>query len=110
MSTIETVVALLGLAVITVVTRSFFFISEREWPIPEWLREGLRHAPLAALAAIIAPSVLMNAEGQWLQTWQDARLPAVAVAVAWFLWRRDLLGTILSGTAVMMTLRIGLGW
>lgn len=110
MSTIETVVALLGLAVITVVTRSFFFISEREWPIPEWLREGLRHAPLAALAAIIAPSVLMNAEGQWLQTWQDARLPAVAVAVAWFLWRRDLLGTILSGTAVMITLRIGLGW
>lgn len=110
MSTTQTVVALLGLAVITVVTRSFFFISEREWPIPDWLREGLRHAPLAALAAIIAPAVLMNADGQWLQTWQDARLPAVAVAVAWFLWRRDLLGTILSGTAVMMALRIGLGW
>ena len=110
MSTTQTVVALLGLAVITVVTRSFFFISEREWPIPDWLREGLRHAPLAALAAIIAPAVLMNADGQWLQTWQDARLPAVAVAVVWFLWRRDLLGTILSGTAVMMALRIGLGW
>ena len=79
-------------------------------PMPAWLREGLRHAPLAALAAIIAPSVLMDAQGQWLQTWQDARLPAVAVAVAWFLWRRDLLGTILSGTAVMLLLRIGLGW
>ena len=110
MSTAETVVALLGLAVITVVTRSFFFISEREWPIPHWLREGLRHAPLAALAAIIAPAVLMDGDGRWLQTWQDARLPAVVVAVAWFLWRRDLLGTILSGTAVMMALRIGLGW
>jgi branched-subunit amino acid transport protein len=110
MNTFETVVALVGLAAITVLTRSFFFISEREWPIPAWLSEGLRHAPLAALAAIIAPAVLMDAQGQWLQTWQDARLPAVAVAVAWFLWRRDLLGTILSGTVVMLTFRLGLGW
>jgi len=110
MSTFEQVVAILGLAVVTVLTRSFFFISDREWPIPQWLREGLRHAPLAALVAIIAPAVLMDAQGQWLQTWQDARLPAAAVAVAWFYWRRDVLGTILSGTAVMLFLRVGLGW
>ncbi|MFM8344551.1 MAG: AzlD domain-containing protein [Betaproteobacteria bacterium] len=45
-----------------------------------------------------------------MQTWQDARLPAVAVAVLWFFWRRDALGTILSGTAVMLFLRVGLGW
>lgn len=110
MSTFAQVVAILGLAVVTVLTRSFFFISDREWPIPRWLREGLRHAPLAALVAIIAPAVLMDAQGQWLQTWQDARLPAVAVAVAWFYWRRDVLGTILSGTAVMLFLRVGMGW
>jgi branched-subunit amino acid transport protein len=110
MTTVEQVLAILGLAVVTVFTRSFFFISEREWPIPSWLREGLRHAPLAALVAIIAPSVLMDAQGQWLQTWQDARLPAAAVAVLWFFWRRDVLGTILSGTAVMLFLRLALGW
>jgi hypothetical protein len=34
----------------------------------------------------------------------------VLVAVGWFIWRRDLLGTILSGTAVMLVFRIGLGW
>ncbi len=110
MSTLDIVVAFIGLTVITVVTRSFFFISKREWPIPDWLSEGLRHAPLAALAAIIAPAVLMDADGQWLQTWQDARLPAVMVAVGWFLWRRSLLGTILSGTVVMLIFRVGLGW
>ena len=110
MSTFEQVLAILGLAAVTVFTRGFFFISERDWPIPQWLREGLRHAPLAALVAIIAPSVLMDPQGQWLQTWQDARLPAVAVAVLWFFWRRDVLGTILSGTAVMLVLRVGLGW
>ena len=105
-----TIVAVIGLTAITVLTRSFFFIAEREWPIPDWLREGLRHAPLAALAAIIAPAVLMTPQGQWLQTWHDARLPAVAVATVWFLWKRDILGTILSGTLVMMLFRIGLGW
>jgi branched-subunit amino acid transport protein len=76
MSTFEHVLAILGLAAVTVITRCFFFISDREWPIPPWLQEGLRHAPLAALVAIIAPSVLMDAQGQWLQDWQDARLPA----------------------------------
>lgn len=110
MSTALTIIALLGLAGITVLTRSFFFISDKEWPIPHWLREGLRHAPLAALAAIIAPAVLMSPDGQWLQTWQDARLPAVAVATGWFLWKRDILGTILSGTVVMLLFRLGLGW
>ena len=110
MSTFETIIALLRLTVITVVTRSFFFISTRELPIPGWLREGLRHAPLAALAAIIAPAVLLMPDGQWLESWRDARLPGVAVAVAWFLWRRDILGTIVCGTAVMLAFRLGLGW
>lgn len=110
MNTIDTLIALAGLTVITVVTRCFFFMSERELPIPHWLREGLRHAPLAALAAIIAPAVLLSPDGQWLQTWQDARLPAVAAAVAWFVWRRTLLGTIVSGTVVMLVLRLGWGW
>lgn len=110
MNTVDTLIALAGLTMITVITRGFFFFSERELPIPDWLREGLRHAPLAALAAIIAPAVLLTPDGQWLQTWQDARLPAVLAAVAWFLWRRSLLGTIVSGTVVMLVLRLGWGW
>ena len=44
------VIAILGLAVITLLTRSFFFISEREIPLPRWVERGLRYAPIAALA------------------------------------------------------------
>ena len=80
MNTFETVVALVGLAAITVLTRSFFFISEREWPIPAWLSEGLRHAPLAALAAIIAPAVLMDAQGQFFGTLDSRETPGVRQA------------------------------
>lgn len=110
MSTLETLLAFAGLTVITVLTRAAFFIPDRELPIPDWLREGLRHAPLAALMAITVPAVVLMPDGRWLDTWQDARWPAALIGVAWFLWRRDLLGTILIGTGVMLGLKLTLGW
>ena len=45
----EGVLTIIGLTLITIVTRGFFFLTQREIPIPEWLRQGLRYAPLAAL-------------------------------------------------------------
>jgi len=109
MSTWETLLAILGMGLITLVTRGFFLIPERELPLPDWVRQGLRYAPLAALAAVIVPEIIMT-EGHLIRTWQDARLFAVAVSTVYFFWRRGILGTILSGTAVMLTLRLGLGW
>ena len=105
----EGVLIVLGLTLLTVVTRGFFFISEREIPIPEWLRQGLRYAPLAALAAVVVPEVVMQ-QGQVIDTWQDARLFAAAAGAAWFWWRRGILGTIIVGMAVLLPLRLGLGW
>mgnify|MGYP001627381712 CR=1 FL=1 len=102
-------VSILGLAVITVVTRSLFFISDRPWTLPGWAQRGLRYAPVAALSAVVAPEVLMT-HGQLVTTWQDARLYATAVGAAWFFWRGGVLGTILSGMAVYLPLHIGLGW
>ena len=73
------VLAILGLAVITLITRAFFMIPERELPLPDWLRRGLKYAPLAALAGVIAPEVLMSG-GELVRTLADARLPAVLLA------------------------------
>ena len=109
MDTFEALVAVIGLTVITVVTRGFFFLSRREIPLPDWLRQGLRYAPLAAMAAVVVPEVVMS-QGRLITTWQDARLFAVAAAAAWFWWRRGILGTILVGMAVLLPLRLGLGW
>jgi branched-subunit amino acid transport protein len=78
-------------------------------PIPAWLQQGLRYAPLAALVAVIAPEIVMT-QGQLISTLRDARLPAVAVAIAYFYWRRDILGTILTGTATLLLIKLGLGW
>ncbi len=105
----ETVLTIAGLVLITLGTRGFFILPERELPMPEWLREGLRYAPIGALVAVIAPELVMT-QGRLIGTWMDARLFGAAAATVWFVWRRDMLGTIIVGTAVMLILRMGLGW
>jgi branched-subunit amino acid transport protein len=109
MSVGEAVIAIVGLALITLLTRAFFLLPERDMPLPAWLQQGLRYAPLAALMAVVAPEVVLS-QGQLIGTWQDARLPAVVVASAYYFWRRGILGTIVSGTAVLLGLKLGLGW
>ncbi len=101
--------AILGMAVITVITRGFFLLPDREWPLPNWLTRGLRYAPLAALAAIIAPEVLLM-DGSLIDTWHEPRLFAVVAGTAYFWWQRSILGTIVAGTAVMLAVKLGLGW
>lgn len=109
MSPWHTVLAIVGLAVITVGTRGFFLFPERELPMPAWLKQGLRYAPLAALAAVIAPEIAMQ-QGHLITTLKDARLVATLAATGYFFWRRGILGTIVTGTLVMVALRTGLGW
>lgn len=104
-----TLATIAGLTAITVLTRSLFFISDKEWGMPGWMQRGLRYAPVAALTAVIAPEVLMS-QGQLIATWQDARLFALAAGLAWFFWRGGVLGTIVCGMAVYLPLHLGLGW
>jgi len=108
-SWVEPTVAILGLAVITLVSRAFFMIPRRELPLPDWLQRGLKYAPLAALTAVIAPEILM-VRGELIATLVDARLPAVLCATAYYFWRRGILGTIVVGMAVYLPLHIGWGW
>ncbi len=105
----EAFLAIAGLAAVTVITRAFFLFPERELSMPDWVRRGLRYAPLAALAAVVVPEVLFT-DGRLIHTWRDPQLAAVAVASAWFFWRRGILGTIVSGMAVLLALHLGLGW
>ena len=104
-----TVLTIFGLAVVTVITRSFFFLSSKPWTLPDWVQRGLHYAPIAALAAVIAPEIVMT-QGVLISTWQDARLFAALAGGAWFYWRGGVLGTILTGMAVYLPLHIGLNW
>jgi len=106
---LQTTVTIVGLGLITLLTRGFFLLSDRELPLPAWLEQGLRYAPLAALAAVVVPEVVLT-QGHLITTFKDARLYAAATGAIWFFWRGGILGTIVSGTAVMVTLRLVMGW
>lgn len=104
---------IVGLALVTVLTRCFFFISSRPWHLPHWAQRGLQYAPIAALAAVIAPELVMT-QGQLIASWQDARIYGAAAGIAFYFWRRGagqaVLGTIVVGMAVYLPLRLGMGW
>lgn len=104
-----TVITIIGMACVTVITRSFFFISSKPWTLPGWVQRGLHYAPIAALAAVVVPEIVMT-QGHLIETWKDARLFSAAAGAAWFYWRRGVLGTLLTGMAVYLPLHIGLGW
>jgi branched-subunit amino acid transport protein len=105
----EMVLAVLGLAVISAVTRSAFFLSSTPLVLPGWVERGLRYAPLAALGAVVIPEVLM-VKGQMPPSWADARYVAAPVAMLWAWWRKDMLTTIGVGMAVYLGLKLSLGW
>ncbi len=109
MTTGQTIAAIAGLTVVSIVTRGFFMLPERQVPIPPWLREALRYAPLAALVAVLLPEVAMTGD-HLIATWKDARIYATATGILVFVTTRKLLGTILAGSAVLLALRLGLGW
>ena len=99
----------MGMTVITVVTRCFFFVSTRTGSLPGWVQRGLQFAPIAALAAILVPEIVIS-HGQLIGTWRGARLFAVVTATAWYVWRGGLLGTIVAGMAVYLLLHLALGY
>lgn len=97
---------ILGLVVISVVTRSFFFLSGREWPFPEWFKTGLKYAPVGALCAVAVPAVLLAGPHVSMAGWGPRGLAALmALGVAW--WRKDMLLTIVVG---MGTFHLANGW
>lgn len=104
-----TMLAILGLALVTVLSRCFFFILDRPWSLPDWAHRALNYAPVAALAGVVIPEVVM-ADGRLVTTLLDARLFAALVGVAVYFWRRSVLLTLVLGMAVYLPLHLRLGW
>ena len=106
---LTTLLVIAGLACMTVLTRCFFFILDRPWSLPGWALRALQYAPVAALAGVIAPEIVMQ-NGQFTGTWQDARLYGSAIGALVYFWRHNVLLTIAAGMAVYLPLHLLLSW
>ena len=95
-----------ALAVATAATRSSFWLVGHHITIPKRVQEMLRYAPACALAAIIAPDLLLNENHQVQFALPNLKLVAGTVAIAFYLWRRNMLQTIVFGMAFYTALRL----
>lgn len=94
------------LVVATAATRSSFWVVGHHITIPKRVQEVLRYAPACALAAIVAPDLLLGSGGQLQLAVSNPKLLAGVAAVLFYLVRRNMLQTIVFGMLVFTALRI----
>jgi branched-subunit amino acid transport protein len=106
MSDLEIWAVIAVLIVATGGTRSSFWLIGHHITIPKRVQEVLRYAPACALAAIIAPDLLLGGQGQLQLAVSNPKLLAGLAAVLFYLVRRNMLLTIVVGMLVFTALRI----
>lgn len=95
-----------ALAVATAATRASFWLIGHHITIPKRVNEMLRYAPACALAAIVAPDLLLEPGGQVHIGLDNLKLVSGLVAIAFYVVRRNMLETIIFGMAFFTALRV----
>ncbi len=109
-SVLELGVLIALLALLTLLSRSFFVLLPRRWQPRGRVEQALRYAPLAALLAITVPEVvqqlpmeLQQAAPAWAVA-TDARLLSALVLAAVIRLTRHTLWGLLAGTLTFLVL------
>ena len=106
MSDLEIWITIAALVVATAATRSAFWLIGHHITIPKRVQDMLRYAPACALAAIIAPDLLIDAGGEVQLHLANPKLLAAAGATLYYLVRRNMLETIVVGMLFFTALRV----
>jgi len=98
-------IAIVGIGLTGVVTRCSFLVLGERLRLPPLAERALKHAPAAALAAILAPALVL-ADGHLELVPGNHRLLAALVAAV-VMWRsRSMLWTMGAGLAAFTLLRL----
>ncbi|MDB5936914.1 MAG: branched-chain amino acid transporter [Massilia sp.] len=106
MSDLEIWAVIVVLSVATAATRSSFWLVGHHITIPKRVQEILRYAPACALAAIIAPDILLGTHGELQMAVTNPKLLAGLAAVLFYAVRRNMLQTIVFGMLMFTLLRL----
>jgi branched-subunit amino acid transport protein len=101
---IWTVIVVLGVA--TACCRSALWMVGHRVTIPRRVQEMLRYAPACALAAIVAPDFMLGPQGEVELAVTNPKLLAGIISLAYYLWRRNMLQTIVIGMVIFTVLRV----
>ena len=94
------------LTVATFATRSAFWMIGQHVTLPKRVQEVLRYAPACALAAIVAPDLLLGSSGELQLAVSNPKLLAGVAAILFYLLHRNMLQTIVFGMLVFTALRL----
>ena len=97
---------IVALALTTAITRSGFWLIGDRVSIPPRVQGMLRYAPACALAAIIGPDLVLDGAGQVHVGLGNPKLLAGIAALGFYVWRRNMLQTIVFGMLAFTLLRI----
>ena len=98
---------IIGMIVVTFISRSFFILLGNRIKISEWGLETIRYAPLAALIAILAPEIFLPLGASSIAEF-NLRLPniwgGIAAMIALYFSKR-MIPTLVIGMAVYTVAR-----
>lgn len=97
--------AVVGLTVVTVLTRASFFLLPARWSLPPRVEHALRYAPACALVAIVVPSVLTRDHEVFI-SWHNHQMWAVLAGTGVFALRRNMVLMMVVTMAVYTALRL----
>lgn len=105
MSDLEVWLVIIFLTLATVIDRSAFWLVGHHINLPKRVQEALRYAPACALAAIIVPDLFVNGDQIDISI-TNPKMIAGILATLFFLWRRNMLMTIVLGMSVFTAARL----
>ncbi|MGH6624119.1 MAG: AzlD domain-containing protein [Burkholderiaceae bacterium] len=105
MSGLSLWIVIAGMAVISIITRSFFVVLGDRVPLPERVLLALRYAPACALVALVTPELVLN-NGVVDLSPQNFKLIAGLVAIATMLISRSMVITLAIGMGTYTALRL----
>lgn len=94
------------LALSTIITRASFLLAGHRVKLSGRVEAMLRYAPGCALAAIVAPDLVLGAGGAVQLSLANLKLVAGVAAIGFYMLRRNMLETIVFGMLSFTALRI----
>jgi branched-subunit amino acid transport protein len=104
----STWLAIVLVGALTFLLRASFIVFADPHKFPHLFRQALAFVPPAVLAAIVAPGLLMNADG-FDPSWRNPRLVAGVVAIAVAARTRSTLATCAMGMCALWLLQWSMG-
>lgn len=108
MSHITIILTLIGMGIVTYLTRVFFLVGKKDEVMPKFVIRALEFVPVAVLSAIVAPMVLAP-EGKLALTYDSPYLIAGLLTFVVAFISRNLIITVFSGIVLILLVKFFVG-